>query len=173
MRLLRSALIVVLAAGAVDAQPVARRADPRPADTVRVWAEAPTLSGRLGVVRRVTADSLILGMQAAGAPRLYLDMPISAAAVRRIDVMTGRGPNQGRAFASTIGGVVLGGLAGGFVGNAREPEICDAGCEAAGGARHEFRGGTTILGALLGAGVGAIVGAYLGSQPVAKWSRIW
>jgi hypothetical protein len=165
-------LIVVLAAGVADAQAVSRRTLPKPADTVRVWADSPTLNKRMGVVRAVGPDSVIVGVRSSEGKGPFLDMPLATTAIRRIDLMTDRRPDQGRAFAFTVGGVLLGGIAGGMMGQ-RGDEVCDAGCEAAGGTRQEFTGGKTIIGALAGAGIGAVVGAYLGSQPIAKWSRIW
>jgi hypothetical protein len=173
MRVLQSVLMVVLAAAVADAQQASPRTLPKVADTVRIWAESPSVDGRLGVVRRLGDDTVIVALRTSGRNPAFLDTPLSPVAIRRIDLLTGRGPDRGRAFGSTVGGALLGGLIGGTIGNMTEPEICDAGCEALGGTRSEFRGGKTLISALAGAGIGAVIGAYLGSQPVARWSRIW
>jgi hypothetical protein len=155
-------VFVAFAFTAVESQAPARRNLPKSADTVQVWSDAASLRGRLGVVRRVAADTLLIGLRTTESPRVFLDTPISTASVTRIDVMTGRGPSGKRTFAATLGAAVFSGLLGATIGRlASDP---DEGSE---------RATQTAFGGLGGFAIGGVIGAYLGSQPVAKWVRVY
>lgn len=167
---IRSALLVTaLAVSAFRAGCQSPSASLKASDTVRVWAK-PLLNGQEGIVRRVTADSIIIARPSRDARR-FVDTPVSVSRVTRIDILEGRASSTGR----KITGILLGSTAGAGLGALLGYHLGDDSCTDC----IEFdtpetkRGINAFFGGVLGLAVGAVAGSVVGSNPVAKWKSVF
>ena len=170
------ALAAVALAGAVDPAAVAgaqvTRADwpsvssLRPGDTVRVWASAPPLSGRAGVVAGVGSDTLALS-NLPGRRSFADGLAVPFRTLTRIEVQRG----QRRSAGWTVAGVVLG-LAGGAIIGSYSGVLLECG----GSCSDEQGDLNGLLGFVIGGGLGAIAGGVtggiIGAQRRPRWEPV-
>jgi hypothetical protein len=155
---------VIAQADAAGAQRL-RLSSLRVGDTVRVWGHGPPLNRTVAVVASIESDHLVL-TDVPGHPIHIgtVDAPIEA--LRRLHVQRGIRLSAADMFVGSAlgfaGGVMIGGLVGGFLlcGAASYKSGCDA----------PFAG--FAAGGLLGGVVGAIAGAYIGSRPRSRWEPV-
>jgi len=155
---LRSAqllLALLLCSTALPAQPLAS-AFVRLGDRVRVTTSATTSAGarRVGVVQRVTNDSITLDWTAGARETLPLHR------VSRLEVSDGRGSFVGRGMGvGLLGGGAVGAVYGGVIASGGGDDVSPALVVAA----------TTITGGLVGSAIGGLVGA-VGRRE--RWTRV-
>lgn len=169
-------LIAVAFGGAVDPAAVASAQVTRPdwpsvaslrrGDTVRVWASAPPLSGRAGVVAGVGSDTLALS-NLPGRRSFADGLAVPFRTLTRIEVQRG----QRRSAGWTVTGILLG-LAGGAVIGSFGGVLLECG----GSCSDEQGDLNGLLGFVIGGGLGAIAGGVtggiIGAQRRPRWQPI-
>lgn len=137
----------------------------RTGDTVRVWASAPPLSGRTGLVARLESDTLALD-DLPGRRSLGSGLAVPFRNLSRIEVHRG----QRRSAGWTVGGVLLGLAAGTIVGAYAGVALeCGGSCSDQG----DLAGlAGFVIGGGLGGIAGGIVGGFIGAQRRSRWQPI-
>ena len=135
-------------------------------DTVRVWASAPPLSGRAGVVAGVGSDTLALS-NLPGRRSFADGLAVPFRTLTRIEVQRG----QRRSAGWTVTGILLG-LAGGAVIGSFGGVLLECG----GSCSDEQGDLNGLLGFVIGGGLGAIAGGVtggiIGAQRRPRWQPI-
>lgn len=145
-----------------------------PGDTVRLWSEIPGHQGTRAAILRPAGDTLLLSVYSR-ASREWMETPVAAQNVTRLDVLDGKRPSRKRAALGVLAGGVLGAGAGGYIAWRTSRIYCNTTpCASDATVQEAFEDFFRIgFSALFGASVGGTAGFMIGHRPIEQWRRAY